>query len=116
MSKPGRNAPCPCGSGAKFKKCCIGKHEVPGVFDPDLPISDKAGEVGNHWGGGGWYVIRAGHGNASTPRLVGERLSRARIQIAQWRADRIAAEIARRGGKSHMGLTLAAAMAWSAGV
>lgn len=23
--KTGRNAPCPCGSGKKFKKCCIGK-------------------------------------------------------------------------------------------
>lgn len=21
----GRNDPCPCGSGAKFKKCCMGK-------------------------------------------------------------------------------------------
>jgi hypothetical protein len=24
--KVGRNAPCPCGSGLKFKKCCLGKH------------------------------------------------------------------------------------------
>ncbi|MNI50700.1 hypothetical protein D3C73_1053820 [compost metagenome] len=23
-NKPGRNEPCPCGSGRKFKKCCIG--------------------------------------------------------------------------------------------
>jgi uncharacterized protein YecA (UPF0149 family) len=23
--KIGRNGPCPCGSGKKFKKCCIGK-------------------------------------------------------------------------------------------
>jgi peptide deformylase len=27
--KPGRNDPCPCGSGQKFKKCCLGK----GVYD-----------------------------------------------------------------------------------
>ena len=27
--KPGRNDPCPCGSGKKFKKCCIGK----GIYD-----------------------------------------------------------------------------------
>ena len=27
--KPGRNDTCPCGSGQKFKKCCIGKH----IFD-----------------------------------------------------------------------------------
>ena len=25
--KVGRNAPCPCGSGRKFKKCCLGKTE-----------------------------------------------------------------------------------------
>jgi uncharacterized protein len=24
-SKPGRNDPCPCGSGKKYKKCCLGK-------------------------------------------------------------------------------------------
>lgn len=23
MSKPGRNDPCPCGSGKKYKKCCL---------------------------------------------------------------------------------------------
>jgi len=23
--KTGRNEPCPCGSGLKFKKCCLGK-------------------------------------------------------------------------------------------
>ena len=27
--KIGRNEPCPCGSGKKFKKCCMGK----GVYD-----------------------------------------------------------------------------------
>ncbi|MGW8325460.1 MAG: SEC-C metal-binding domain-containing protein, partial [Desulfobacterales bacterium] len=25
MFKSGRNAPCPCGSGLKYKKCCMGK-------------------------------------------------------------------------------------------
>lgn len=25
MKKAGRNDPCPCGSGKKFKKCCEGK-------------------------------------------------------------------------------------------
>jgi hypothetical protein len=27
----GRNDPCPCGSGKKFKKCCLGKAEVSGI-------------------------------------------------------------------------------------
>ena len=25
----GRNDPCPCGSGKKFKKCCLAKGELP---------------------------------------------------------------------------------------
>lgn len=28
MPKAGRNDPCPCGSGKKYKKCCYGK-DVP---------------------------------------------------------------------------------------
>jgi len=26
MKKVGRNEPCPCGSGKKYKKCCLGKY------------------------------------------------------------------------------------------
>ena len=28
MAKPGRNDPCPCGSGNKYKKCCLMKDEA----------------------------------------------------------------------------------------
>jgi len=28
-SEPGRNDPCPCGSGKKYKRCCLGKPEGP---------------------------------------------------------------------------------------
>ncbi len=42
-ARPGRNAPCPCGSGRKFKKCCMGKQKAaghdsgtkPGLSTPD---------------------------------------------------------------------------------
>ncbi len=35
MSAPGRNDPCPCGSGLKYKKCCLGKEAAsPAVFTP----------------------------------------------------------------------------------
>lgn len=30
-SRPGRNDPCPCGSGEKFKRCCLGQAELPHV-------------------------------------------------------------------------------------
>jgi len=26
--KIGRNSPCPCGSGKKYKKCCMGKDKT----------------------------------------------------------------------------------------
>ena len=29
MSKQGRNEPCPCGSGKKYKKCCLAKEAAP---------------------------------------------------------------------------------------
>ena len=29
MTATGRNDPCPCGSGAKFKRCCLGKTDAP---------------------------------------------------------------------------------------
>jgi tetratricopeptide (TPR) repeat protein len=28
MDKTGRNDPCPCGSGKKYKKCCLSKHQA----------------------------------------------------------------------------------------
>jgi hypothetical protein len=34
MSKVGRNDPCPCGSGNKFKKCCALKPAAPVVAEP----------------------------------------------------------------------------------
>jgi hypothetical protein len=39
MSRPGRNDPCPCLSGKKFKKCCLGKGEssqAPPTLPPEV--------------------------------------------------------------------------------
>jgi len=33
--KPGRNDPCPCGSGKKYKKCCQDKDAAAGAADPE---------------------------------------------------------------------------------
>ena len=38
MSKVGRNAPCPCGSGKKYKHCCFGKD----VLLPAVPVADAS--------------------------------------------------------------------------
>lgn len=34
MSPPGRNAPCPCGSGRKYKHCCLGATPVTPLMSP----------------------------------------------------------------------------------
>jgi hypothetical protein len=34
----GRNDPCPCGSGKKFKKCCLGKEDQLELVAPDDPF------------------------------------------------------------------------------
>jgi len=31
FKKVGRNDPCPCGSGKKYKKCCMPKHQASGL-------------------------------------------------------------------------------------
>lgn len=33
MSDVGRNEPCPCGSGKKYQKCCLGRQEEPAVAE-----------------------------------------------------------------------------------
>ena len=47
--KIGRNDPCPCGSGKKYKHCCLGKHETKRLAKDteqiaDLPANDKEQE------------------------------------------------------------------------
>ena len=44
MGFPGRNDPCPCGSGKKYKKCCLAKDEA---ARPRTPTPAKAAEDPN---------------------------------------------------------------------
>lgn len=37
MVKIGRNQPCPCGSGKKYKRCCLGKDRASRVDTGNLP-------------------------------------------------------------------------------
>ncbi len=46
MSVPGRNGPCPCGSGVKYKKCCLPKDEAARAAAPPARA-----RVVNHRGG-----------------------------------------------------------------
>jgi hypothetical protein len=42
----GRNDPCPCGSGTKFKKCCLAKASIERVDIGDLLQRDRAAGFG----------------------------------------------------------------------
>jgi len=52
-TKVGRNAPCPCGSGKKFKKCCLGK----ALLAPD-PVNSPGTYVPADQGELGWKMTR----------------------------------------------------------
>ena len=41
MSKIGRNDPCPCGSGKKHKKCCLGKGSVQATPPTQVSVSKE---------------------------------------------------------------------------
>lgn len=46
MTRIGRNDPCYCGSGNKFKKCCLGKETAPAVSQPQAqPVFTLKGQV-----------------------------------------------------------------------
>ena len=47
MKKIGRNEPCPCGSGKKYKKCCLNKLETKGtiVYTDIDQLSNKVPEL-----------------------------------------------------------------------
>jgi hypothetical protein len=36
--KTGRNTPCPCGSGKKYKKCCLSIHKAKRAGSPATPV------------------------------------------------------------------------------
>ena len=41
VMKIGRNAECPCGSGLKFKHCCMGKVDWPSLTEAPLPVASR---------------------------------------------------------------------------
>jgi hypothetical protein len=45
----GRNDPCPCGSGRKFKKCCLGKSELESREDAPLPLLTDTSSADDVW-------------------------------------------------------------------
>ncbi len=52
-AKVGRNAPCPCGSGKKYKKCCLGK-----VLSTPCPANSASSGARVDQGALGWKMTR----------------------------------------------------------
>ena len=48
--KINRNDPCPCGSGKKYKKCCVNKKEPVIIPDAQFEIDDGVDELYNQIG------------------------------------------------------------------
>jgi tetratricopeptide (TPR) repeat protein len=51
MAKPGRNDPCPCGSGNKYKRCCLAKDQAAqreGLAEAQTRREQRAAERHRH--------------------------------------------------------------------
>lgn len=53
--KIGRNEPCPCGSGKKYKKCCLGRKQLPSAVVP--PAEAAPPPTADEWIGAGYYYL-----------------------------------------------------------
>ena len=56
MTRPGRNDVCPCGSGKKYKRCCLGMEETRAAFARELkahalPLLRELGKYASQRGG-----------------------------------------------------------------
>ncbi len=50
MKKAGRNDPCPCGSGKKYKKCCEMKQRQKKIEAKALSVSDLGQQMSQKMG------------------------------------------------------------------
>lgn len=48
MAKPGRNDPCPCGSGNKYKRCCLQKDQAAESAALQVAAEARAAEAARH--------------------------------------------------------------------
>jgi len=47
-NKPGRNDPCPCGSGQKYKRCCLAKDQLAESTALAAAAATRAAEAAQH--------------------------------------------------------------------
>ena len=54
-AKIGRNEPCPCGSGKKYKKCCIDRKDIPA--SEETPEDGDLLNLADEWIAAGYYYL-----------------------------------------------------------
>jgi SEC-C motif len=86
MDKTGRNDPCPCGSGKKYKKCCLGKEDPADTSGSQGSFSEEVQELvaGRSFGSLkeaeafiGWQMAKKNRqGREEFERLSSEQMSK----------------------------------------
>jgi len=82
MIRPGRNDLCPCGSGKKYKRCCLGKEETRAEFARELngyalPLLRELGRYATQRGGAAPEAVASERFGFWRPPL--DRLRAARV-------------------------------------
>ena len=49
MPTPGRNDPCPCGSGKKYKRCCLDRDQAATRATPAAKQTEREASAANRW-------------------------------------------------------------------
>jgi hypothetical protein len=70
MSKLGRNEPCPCGSGKKYKACCLGKESRHDTVGQKLLMWVVVAVLGMGLIAGILTYVRSGDTSANPPGKV----------------------------------------------
>jgi SEC-C motif len=113
MAKPGRNDPCPCGSGKKYKRCCLDKDEAAGRAalaaalpsrPPPRELSDVAAEIADR-------LAAAAAADADADELF--NLSNAAVDLVHEGKLDEAEQAARCSNACPMHTTAGIASAWS---
>jgi hypothetical protein len=81
MTRPGRNDECPCGSGKKYKRCCLGKEETRAEFARELnahalPLLRELGRYATQRGGASLEAIASERFGFWSPPLERTRAAR----------------------------------------
>lgn len=99
MAKPKRNDPCPCGSGRKYKKCCLSKDEASLVPTDGSARHDPTfgRQVGERLGGA---VHEMGEGKSA--RAIAEGLRQQGVPFSPYTVMRLCEDPRSAGESSHL--------------